>query len=226
MGNTWLILLTGLAQTVILGTMGFTRTVHPEFTQKHRWKLLPIYILIALCVTAISTFLSYQKDADNRKQWDIITGGSSYPVVVPQTHAGATLPLVVHNEGNGILSGITIKIVRLKNFPASEDFFSVTPIDVGTIAPRDLKALNVTISPKLEKDDDIDRYWLQMSAQNGTFYEVIGVRRGKYCLPYAVKFWVERWVVGTQTREKKEMLNEILMTRDWSDDLGDGKCRK
>jgi hypothetical protein len=225
MWNTWLVFIAGLAQTVILGVMGFTRTVHPEFTQKHRGKIVSIYIGVALCVTGLSTFLSYQKDLENRKQWDIITGGTSYPAVIPQTHAGVPLPLIVHNEGNEILSGVTIRIVRMINFPASGDFFNANPIDVGTIAPHDFKEMIVTISPKLDENNQ-DAYWLQMSAQNGTVYEVIRFRKGKYCLSYATQFWVEKPVVIAATPQKTEMRNERLMFRDWSDDLGDGKCSK
>jgi hypothetical protein len=70
MSNTWLILIAGLAQTVILGTMGFTRTVHPEFTQKHKWKIFSAYIAIALLVTVASTFLSYEKDIKNQAAVD------------------------------------------------------------------------------------------------------------------------------------------------------------
>jgi len=222
--NTTIEMLISLLLQASLGVLGLIVSLLPEFTAKYRVIIIAAFSTISVIVVALTVI----QDKENQKQLDNLTGGDSFPVVVPQTHAGVPIPLVIWNRGKSILSGVVITIRNTQDFSS----FPVNRIEIGTIPPGGFgfQAIPAAISPSLndqsmvEHGEKIDSYWIQMSAQNGTFVEILQFRKGKNCLPWAYRYWVDKPVMISETAKKTEATNKRMEGRlEWSDDLGDGK---
>ncbi len=219
--------LTSLLLQACLGFLGLFVSTHPNFTAKYRGGIIAAFVMVALFVIGVTLI----RESENQKLLDNITGGDSFPVVVPQTHAGVPIPLCIWNRGKSILSGVVITIRNTEDFRS----FPVNRIEIGTLPPGDFgfQEIPAAISPSLDDKSTVvdgektDSYWIQMSAQSGNFVEILQFRKGKNCLPWAYRYWVDKPVMISKTTQKTESTNERMAGGpEWSDDLGDGKCLK
>ncbi len=125
-------------------------------------------------------------------------------------------------------------VITIRN---AQDFrsFPVNRIEVGTLPAGDFgfQDIPAAIAPSLDdksmvvEGERIDSYWIQITAQSGTFIETLQFKKGKYCLPWAYRYWVNKPVMLAKPPQKTATTTEFLEGRQrWSDDLGDGKCSK
>jgi len=154
-----------------------------------------------------------------------VTGGKSFGFVVPQVSGGAVpIPLLVWNNGDEVLSGVTITIANTTHDPNwGSAFFA--PIYIGTISPHGHAPVPgiYAITPRPEAKSGEDNYWIEVSAQNGTVDQSLWFRRGKKD-PGA---WAYSYMLTKHERTKKAIKNvpkgaqymKPLLTRGWSDEV-------
>src|ERR1700674_4483680 len=145
-----------------------------------------------------------------------ITGGTSFAYLRPQVEGAGKGPvaLAVWNNGNEILTGVTITISRTNDPNWAAEFFN--PYSIGTIAPHDFARLPVAITPHLTANG-LDHYWVMISAQNGTVDETVDFKDSK-------KF-PETWAVRIRVSKRVKInaqstIFPLLMVRGWSDEPG------
>jgi uncharacterized membrane protein len=165
-----------------------------------------------------------------------ITGGDSFPYVVPQTHARVDpVPLFMWDHGRYILTGVSVVIRNTKAYGEGDAaFLSAPEFSVGVVHPGWGKLLRQGISPKPDASG-IDSYEIEMYTQSDFFTEVLRFRKGKYALPWAYQYWVVKHLFGESARRMMPkaarpphgsnvgMSVPVLNTSGWSDDQGDGK---
>ncbi len=83
----------------LLGILGLCGSLFPIFTDRGRKILLAIFSIISL----LQVYLTSVQNKENQKLLDNITGGDSFPVVIPQTHGGVPISLTIWNRGKSIL---------------------------------------------------------------------------------------------------------------------------
>jgi hypothetical protein len=167
-----------------------------------------------------------QLNESTQKAKDIlanISGEGSFPCIVPQSHAAndTSIPLTIWNKGEkNNLTGVRVSILSQSEFLNGGPF--VKPlIDVGTVPPDWGEPLP-PISPKLGPDGEAF-YQIHIWAQTGFYVEGIRFRKGKYKLPWAYEFWLEKEIVSFKTSSSRGVAIADCSTKGWSDDLGDGK---
>jgi len=171
-----------------------------------------------------STVAAYVESTDLDKRLENIssaqTGGESYAYVVPQVEAAQLkIHLVTWNAGKNSLNGVALKLVNSRAF--SDGTLEDQPyIDVGVLAPNGFRELEETIVPHLDKSG-VDTYIAYISAQNGMVTEILQFRKGRYAVPWAYKFRVEKQL--PVSGHPNAFTNLVLQSRGWSDDLGEGK---
>jgi hypothetical protein len=214
--------------------MGYARTLFPDLTQKHRWKIFWSFLVISLSVVIVSTYSSYQKEAENRQQWDRITGGDSFPIFVPQSNSG-DVPLVMWNWGNAILSGVIVTIKRGDEFSQS----SGDRMAIGAIAPHAFVEIPKAISPQISDEAividgaKVTTFVIETSAQNGNYVQTLQFKKGDDCpqgTVWTYRFSIDKWAeVGrlpgadkpTIIRPTKRLYLAPADPNGW---IGSGKC--
>lgn len=153
-----------------------------------------------------------------------LTGGDSFAFVVPQTHAATSngLPLAIHNRGKYMLTGVTVTVWGPHVFECVNPF-DVVPFYVGTLNPGEIRTIGLSLKPLVDEKHDTDAYWIRIAAQNFTADQMLNIRKGKWALPWAYRYWVTKTTFrpnGTSTQKF------LIKPTEWSDDLGDGKPTK
>jgi len=146
-----------------------------------------------------------------------ITGGDSFAVIEPWTFAGRRdMPLVIHNPGKNILTGVTVTVYSQGafNMPGALDLYmrSVAErINVGTLHPAERLVLSAAIqSDQLQTwDDGVSHLFILIGAQNFTSQEYLQLRKGGEKKPWAYKY--EVWRAGPKGPQAK------LIESRWSD---------
>ena len=154
-----------------------------------------------------------------------ITGGDSVPYIVPQNHAQTDpLPLMIWNHGKYILSGVSVVVRNSKDYASNNpaDFFKIPEMQVGVVHPGFGKLLRSGISPHPD-ESGIDVYLIEISTQSETFTETLQFRRGKYSLPWAYRYWVNKHTLTRTSQSNITRSVPVFSRPEWSDDLGDGK---
>jgi hypothetical protein len=121
-----------------------------------------------------------------------ISGKDSFPCIVPQSHAASStaIPLFLWNKGKNNLTGVEVRILSDAEF-LSEAQFLKPAIDLGTIPPTWGKPLTEPIPIKLGPDGTTS-YQAEIWDQTGFYTEIMWFRRGKYLLPWAYKYWLNK----------------------------------
>jgi hypothetical protein len=134
-----------------------------------------------------------------------VTGGDSFAYAVPQG-GGPTIPLVLHNWGNNILSGVSITVASMQDPNWGNAMYE--PITIGTIAPHGFASVPTPIAPSLDSKSGIGSFWIFVYAQNGMVDEMLQFRQSKkYPNTLAYSFTVTRhssligWVSRFLVRE-------------------------
>jgi hypothetical protein len=150
-----------------------------------------------------------------------ITGGKSFGFVVPQAF-GKLVPLLVWNNGDKALTGVTITIARTQEADWGDSFYK--PIFIGTIGPHDHAPVPLPhyLAPEVDEKSGEDHYWIMIAAQNGTVSESLYFRKDKRgIVPWAYSYRVEKQTV------RRGKINGVianigtsilLLHRDWSDE--------
>jgi hypothetical protein len=163
-----------------------------------------------------------------KRNLESVSGEGSVPCIIPQSHAvvNGTVPLVVKNAGLNNLTGVEVRLLSLPEFLDGASLFYKRPAELGTLRTEWAKPLPDGITPIPDKDG-IAYYIAEIWTQNGYYSEVINFRRGKYLLPWAYQYWLQKRqlrVPPTKTDfELQKLVSSKCSQPAWSDDLGDGK---
>jgi len=145
-----------------------------------------------------------------------VTGGDSFGYVYPKViEESDGFQMFLHNDGNQILSGVTVKISEVFSgkFGISGrvhmDGGSMNPIQYGTLPPHFGGSLpNYWITPKLRSDGLAD-YHILINAQNGGVVEELYFRPSQDRRSFAYKFEVVQKITG------KRMEGDFLAGKAW-----------
>jgi hypothetical protein len=158
-----------------------------------------------------------------------ITGKGSHPCIVPQSHAAGrdgAIPLVVWNRGVVPLTGVEIRLLSQSEFLDGESLFHKPSVKIDTLRLDWPKPLPESILPT-PGGDGVAHYTAEIWTQNGYYVQVINFRRGKYQLPWAYQYWLNKQtpflLKASGARGMKGELMADCQQEKWSDDLGDGK---
>lgn len=156
-----------------------------------------------------------------------VTGGDSYPVVVPQGE-GDFVPLVVWNYGDAPLSGVTVDISC--DFP-----LAVQREIVGTIPAHSAYHLLTHLLPAPCRDmnqmsidgEPVASWWITITTRNGAYTEIIEFKRGTNCEQWSYRFWVDAdRGVGFDANHRLKILGSdrrLYTVGDW---VGDERCAR
>lgn len=156
-----------------------------------------------------------------------ITGGKSFPYVVPQDAINGSMTLAIHNQGDSILNGVTLQISRIADQPCNGQFVSqFQTFDAGTLFPGAPKLLAVSITPKLQETcfekavGPMDAYNIEITAQNGMVIETLQLRPSheKDVGEYAYRFWVTKEDFKKDRFGHNYTQGRIVLNRKWTDD--------
>jgi hypothetical protein len=162
---------------------------------------------------------------DNLKN---ITGGESFGYAVPFSTQADTSTLILRNDGDHVLTGVTVIVEQLLNGCLMEpnakcvprfDTGMMQPIDMGTLGPHQRKPIprHVIFDPT---GAGSSVYFIRVNAQNGQAIEQIQFRRSSVHQGYAYSFKVVRTFRGKPSRSDFKLGNEefrTLRTEDWTE---------
>lgn len=159
---------------------------------------------------------------ENQEALMTITGGDSFPYIVPQPSSDQSLPLAILNAGSYPLTGVTVSIIEEKVFLTGDGFHDSVLIDVGTIAPHQSQRLTKQLMPKA-KAGETEGYTFFITAQNGTFTQSLQVRRREGPTPWAYSYNAQKQPTGKfPTAPPPAPYSDLqaMWTSGWSDEPG------
>jgi hypothetical protein len=155
-----------------------------------------------------------------RRGLDMITGGDSFPFVVPQTHEGVVpIPLAVHNGGKQILTGVTISVINQRDWGNSVAFYTQPDLTVGVLHPDEIRLIKLFIDPHPDQATGIDSYNVFLSAQNMSVWQMLQFRRTDKG-SWECQYWVTTMVPLTKPMKqvpKGAMMSKVLLMQLWPD---------
>lgn len=117
-----------------------------DVSRRTRLAVFALGILLAVIAVRQTANQSWE----NQRLIENISGGDSYPAIVPQQSTDGKVPLNIWNRGHAILSGVTVNISDGRNFNP----LRWPTIDVGTLPPSDTfnlgRLLSYSISPAID----------------------------------------------------------------------------
>ena len=146
-----------------------------------------------------------------------VTGGDTYPVVLPQNNTGfytlingekaRAVPLVIQARGGYPLFDVSIKIVTglATCDMAMINSLKKPQVVLGFVTNQDVKGMNFFLAPD-PKTNGVLGYLLEITTRNGTFLEGLGIRKSKYS---------ERWEYEINVDQLKPA-RRTLMDEGWS----------
>jgi hypothetical protein len=174
-------------------------------------------------IAGLNVVLGATQDVAKLAKQDLenTTGENSFGFAVPQV-AGETVPLVVWNSGDQVLSGVSMTIAHTQDPNWGISFFQ--PIYLGAIGPHEFVPVPVAyaITPRPDEKSGEDNYWITISAQNGTVSESLFFRRRKTTVPWAYSYLVtkhETLKKATKGMPKGAQYMKPLLSRGWSDEV-------
>ena len=175
-----LIFISNFLQIVILGTMAFIVGTRPEWAKRHKYRLEGSFVAVSVAVLTISCVLAYRQEVQNEQRWANVTGGDSFPVVVPQGEE-PVVRLVVWNFGAAPLTGVLLRIQCSIGESKAET--------VGTIPAHSYEELSAPLEVQRCADFDpvaipnevVATFLLDLSAQNGHYHELLQFKKSKVC---------------------------------------------
>ncbi len=155
-----------------------------------------------------------------------VTGGKSFGFVVPQVAGESVpIPLLVWNEGDQVLSGVSITIANTTHDPNWGNAF-FAPIYIGNIGPHGHAPVPgiYAITPQPEEKSGQCNYWIEISAQNGSVEESLWFRRSrKQDRPgwaYSYEVTRHQWIKkATKNSPKSSQIMKRILRRGWSDEI-------
>lgn len=184
-------------------------------------------------------------DATTKKASQVlrsITGGDSFAYVIPNNlDPGDQFHGIVWNNGEQALTGLTITIAHTSEPTQDWGEAFYKPIFIGTVGPHahvPIPETEFVFQPKASKTNGQDQYWIMLSAQNGTAEETLHFRRNKLNSAFwAIQFQVsrnydpdrpqrEKIMRKADTRPRKSPQFELLLFRDWTDDMAAAISKK
>lgn len=123
-----------------------------------------------------------------------ITGGNSYPEIIPQSTApGAPIELALWDEGKYLLSGVSVTVSDLNhNFGDPREF------TIGAVHPGWPRMLPFLLTPKLDKNG-VAKYEFEVYTQSALFTEMLGIRKGANG-SWGYEWWGERQLFNENAR--------------------------
>lgn len=147
-----------------------------------------------------------------------ITGGDSFAYAVPFSTGGDSSSLILRNDGDQVLSGLSVvieyaatdcSIAANANCDQKFDHGMMAPMDMGTLGPHQRKPI-----PQVIPFDGgrIGHYNIRVYAQNGQAIEQIWFRRSTTHYGYAYRFNVVRPVQGKPRKGDFKAGEEMFRT--------------
>jgi hypothetical protein len=169
----------------------------------------------------------------SQENLDAMMGKGSIPCIVPQSHGVTSqgkITLVLWNKGKHDLTGVEVRLLSEREWVNLESQ-EKTPTLLGTISPVWPKTI-LGVVPEINPKSGMAHYTAEIWTQNGFYTESINFRRGKYSLPWAYQYFLTKQEPTMVTpvgpnRTPAMTLQPIQImdcqSKEWSDDLGDGK---
>jgi hypothetical protein len=153
-----------------------------------------------------------------------LTGGKSFAYLVPQVASGVVpVPFSIHNDGNNILTGVTISVRKgliEEDNPSPWGPYDDPTIYVGTLHPQDIRLITMRITPHPGKSG-LDIYVFTISAQNFYVDQWMVFRKATNRVPWAYKDNVSRSLIVSQVGNTTNYRNEVMIKHAWSDGSAD-----
>lgn len=123
-----------------------------------------------------------------------ITGGNSYPEIIPQpTAPGAPIKLGLWDEGKYLLNGVTVTVSDLNHY-----FTDPREFTIGAVHPGWPRFLPFFLTPKLNKNG-VAKYEFDIYTQSALFSEMLGIRKGTNG-SWNYEFWGEKVLFNDDAR--------------------------
>jgi hypothetical protein len=159
----------------------------------NRRKRIILWCLTLMALTAgteLAIRQQHEQDQQYKQLLQSMTGGDSFPVIVPQSQA-PNIRLVLWNFGAAALTGVVAKMrCKVEEAPHIET--------VGTVPAHGSEELTtvLVLTPCADtntiKGENVATYMLEISAQNGNYYEMLQFKKSKTCDNY----WSNRYMVN------------------------------
>jgi hypothetical protein len=233
----WITIISNGLQFLLLGILVQIGNTHTELRQKHKGKYLSGFFLCSLLIFGLASLGAYKQGEQAEELKKAVTGGDSYPVIIPQPGNWNLQPvsLVVTNFGDAALSGVTAEFSCLLPIAPQKELIGTLPAHAVTRISSALNLNQCRDSPPygstlVIKGERVADYWIDMSAQNGTYHELLQFKRGDNCHAWSYRYSV--WTtqgVGTTANKKlgvvgdvKELYRVPQPPQDW---FGDEECQ-
>jgi hypothetical protein len=159
---------------------------------------------------------------------DNITGGDSYGYVEPVSTRADYATVTLHNDGDQILTGISVVIERvLNNCVMEADAKCIPEFDPGMMTPIEMGSLGSHQHKPIPREIDFDptrngssQYNVRIYAQNGQAIQQIFFRKSTMHRGYAYRYTIIRTVSGKPHKGDFKLGEEMMRTlkvKDWSE---------
>ncbi|MGF7179884.1 hypothetical protein [Tunturiibacter psychrotolerans] len=159
---------------------------------------------------------------------DNITGGDSYGYVEPVSTRADYATVTLHNDGDQILTGVSVVIERvLNNCVMEADAKCIPEFDPGMMTPIEMGSLGSHQHKPIPREIDFDparngsgQYNVRIYAQNGQAIQQIFFRKSTMHRGYAYRYTIIRTVSGKPQKGDFKLGEEMMRTlkvKDWSE---------
>lgn len=184
----WLTAIFSFAQFVLL-LVGQIRNIHPDFAQKHQRKLPWAFFAAAGLVCLGTIYSSYRQSQASSDLQASISGGDSYPIVIPQHLEWPQIPLVILNSSKYAIPSVGVDIEHITRFTDT-----TTHVDVGVLPAHVGEQTIAYVAPTINNLSDTDghgepydEYSITMNTRNGVYWEIIHIKPGR-CIRWVVEY--------------------------------------
>jgi hypothetical protein len=230
----WITIISNFFQFLLLGFLVQFGSTHTELRQQHKGKYLTAIALVSLSIFGLASYGAYRQSQWTDALTKAITGGDSFPVVIPQQlsdHAD----LAISNFGDSVLTGVAVEFSCGPPLAPKKEI-------IGTMAAHVLQRITTVLdieqcrdAPPLGdllviKGEKVASYWIDLYTQNGTYNELLQFKRGDNCHQWSYRYSVStRQGVGYRADKTlgivgdvKELYRVPKAPQDW---FGDEKCQ-
>jgi hypothetical protein len=188
-----LIVVASFAQLAI-GLIGYFVRVFPNHSQRHRPMYLMSFVVISVLVCGLAILGAYRQELRQGRLLDSVTGGASFPVLIPQPSDDEKVHLAAWNHGDNPLNEVRVTS-RCSIFPVSG------AENIGTLAPGAHTSLLLTLDSNERcagadlaqpvKGATVATWMFEMNTQNGVYSEMLQFKWMPTCRRWSYRFTVD-----------------------------------
>jgi len=234
----WITIISNALQFLLLGILVQFGNTHTELRQKHKGKYLLGCVLLSFFIFGLASWGAYRQGERVEELRKAVTGGNSFPVVIPQGHQDR-VELVIANFGDAALSGVGVGLAISCKSPIAPQ-----TIMMGTLSAHAMERLATVLDltqcrdfppsggpPLVIEHEKVATYWIDMSAQNGTYIELLQFKKGDSCRQWSFRYWVfANPGVGITAKGEPDIVGDLKKLYQVPDEperwTGDEQCQK